>query len=84
MLSLTAVKFVLLVFTISFFKSVDPVGYEILSFDRYLEMRKHLDDMVGERLAAGSVLLLPTILSWFVLSNYGVCYAYEGFFCFRL
>ena len=52
MLSLTAVKFVLLVFTISFFKSVDPVGYEILSFDRYLEMRKHLDDMVGERLAA--------------------------------
>ena len=34
------------------FKSVDPVGYEILSFDRYLEMRKHLDDMVGERLAA--------------------------------
>ena len=45
-------------------------------------MRKHLDDMVGERLAAGSVLLLPTILSWFVLSNYGVCYAYEGFSVF--
>ena len=51
MLSLTAVKFVLLVLR-SAFKSVDPVGYEILSFDRYLEMRKHLDDMVGERLAA--------------------------------
>ena len=30
----------------------------------------------------GSVLLLPTILSWFVLSNYGVCYAYEGFSVF--
>ena len=32
----------------------------------------------------GSVLLLPTILSWFVLSNYGVCYAYEGFFLFSI